>query len=95
MGINLSYIEGQTPIDEDEKSGLKIKTITTRNELDEWELHIYGDLDSNVQQYIESRNRISSTEETEFQFKTEPFSQMRWCPLYTTSCVDSPSPASA
>ena len=37
MGINLSYIEGQTPIDEDEKSGLKIKTITTRNELDEWE----------------------------------------------------------
>jgi Fic-DOC domain mobile mystery protein B len=37
MGLNLSYIEGQTPIDEDEKIGLKIKTISTKNELDEWE----------------------------------------------------------
>ena len=49
------------------------------DELDEWELHIYGDLDRNVQQYIESRNRISSTEETEFQFKTEPFSHQIEC----------------
>ncbi|MBM4158160.1 MAG: mobile mystery protein B [Ignavibacteria bacterium] len=37
MGLNISYIEGQTPIDEDEKEDLLIKTITTRSELDEFE----------------------------------------------------------
>ncbi|MEI8004564.1 MAG: mobile mystery protein B [Bacteroidota bacterium] len=37
MGLELEYIEGQTPIDEDEKEGLKIRTISTRAELDEFE----------------------------------------------------------
>ncbi|MFZ4572194.1 MAG: mobile mystery protein B [Bacteroidales bacterium] len=37
MGLELEYIEGQTPIDEDEKEGLRIKTISTRGELDEFE----------------------------------------------------------
>jgi Fic-DOC domain mobile mystery protein B len=37
MGLNLKYTEGQTPLDEDEKEGLKIKSITTQNELDEFE----------------------------------------------------------
>ncbi len=37
MGIDLEYIDGQTPLDEDEKEGLLIKTITTRGELDEFE----------------------------------------------------------
>ena len=37
MGLKLEYIDGQTPIDEDEKEGLLIKTITTREELDEHE----------------------------------------------------------
>lgn len=37
MGLNFEYIVGQTPIDEDEKAGLLIKTITTRKELDEFE----------------------------------------------------------
>lgn len=37
MGLNLNYINGQTPLDEDEKEGLKIPTITTRGELDEFE----------------------------------------------------------
>lgn len=37
MGIELNYILGQTPLDEDEKEGLKITTITTRAELDEFE----------------------------------------------------------
>ena len=41
MGLDLSYIDGQTPLDEDEKEGLLIPTITTREELDEFEqLHI-------------------------------------------------------
>ena len=37
MGLDLDYSEGQTPLDEDEKEGLLIPTITTRNELNEFE----------------------------------------------------------
>jgi len=37
VGLDLEYIGGQTPIDEDEKEGLKILTIATRKELDEFE----------------------------------------------------------
>lgn len=37
MGLNLNYIGGQTPLDEDEKEGLLIPTIATRGELDEFE----------------------------------------------------------
>ena len=46
MGLNLNYIEGQTPIDDDEKEGLLIPTISTRGELDEFE-------QVNIQQAIE------------------------------------------
>lgn len=37
MGLDLDYKDGQTPLDEDEKEGLLIATITTRGELDEFE----------------------------------------------------------
>lgn len=37
MGLDLDYTDGQTPIDEDEKEGLLIATITTRGELNEFE----------------------------------------------------------
>ncbi len=37
MGLDLDYTNGQTPIDEDEKEGLLVPTITTRGELDEFE----------------------------------------------------------
>lgn len=37
MGLDLNYINGQTPLDEDEKDGLLIKTISTRSDLDEFE----------------------------------------------------------
>ena len=37
MGLDLEYVNGQTPIDEDEKDGLLIPSITTRGELDEFE----------------------------------------------------------
>ena len=37
MGIKLDYISGQTPLNEIEISGLKIKTITTVSELNEHE----------------------------------------------------------
>jgi len=57
MGLKLEYIEGQTPLDEEEKEGLLIKTISTRGELDEFE-------QSNIQQAIEwtMKNRFKKDE---------------------------------
>lgn len=46
MGLNFEYINGQTPLNEDEKEGLLIGTISTRGELDEFE-------QANIQQAIE------------------------------------------
>lgn len=37
MGLKFDYKDGQTPLDQDEKEGLKIKSITTQGELDEFE----------------------------------------------------------
>ena len=37
MELNLEYTEGQTPIDEAEKLGLRIKSISTIGELNEFE----------------------------------------------------------
>lgn len=37
MGLDLHYHRGQTPIDEEEKDDLLIRTISTRDELDEFE----------------------------------------------------------
>ncbi len=53
MGLDLEYINGQTPIEEEEKEELKIKTISTRGELDEFE-------QANIEKAIEwsLRNRF-------------------------------------
>jgi Fic-DOC domain mobile mystery protein B len=37
MGLNLEYLEGQTPIDEEEKLGLKVPIVSIKRELDEFE----------------------------------------------------------
>ncbi len=37
MGLEFVYKDGQTPLEEEEKDGLKIKSITTQGELDEFE----------------------------------------------------------
>ena len=37
MGLEFDYKDGQTPLEEEEKDGLKIKSITTYGELDEFE----------------------------------------------------------
>lgn len=37
MGLKLENKAGQTPLDEDEKEGLRIRSITTHGELDEFE----------------------------------------------------------
>ena len=63
MGLILEYIEGQTPLDEDEKEGLLIKTISTKGELDEFE-------QTNIQQAIEWTLKNKFTKE---QILTEEF----------------------
>ena len=52
MGLELAYIEGQTPISEEEKEGLLITSIGVRAELDEFEQH-------NITNAIEWSRRIS------------------------------------
>ena len=37
MGLEFNYIDGQSPLSEEEKEGLLIKSITTKGELDELE----------------------------------------------------------
>lgn len=37
MGLEFEYINGQTPLNDEEKEGLRIPSITTREELDEFE----------------------------------------------------------
>ncbi|MBL1213153.1 MAG: mobile mystery protein B [Ignavibacteriae bacterium] len=37
MGLDLDFSDGKTPLDEDEKEGLLIPTVTNRGELDEFE----------------------------------------------------------
>ncbi|MBX0335346.1 mobile mystery protein B [Pontibacter sp. HSC-14F20] len=37
MGLEYAYLDGQTPLDEEEKEGLLLKTITSHGELDEFE----------------------------------------------------------
>lgn len=37
MGLDYELVDGQTPLDEEEKEGLRIATITTRGELNEFE----------------------------------------------------------
>jgi Fic-DOC domain mobile mystery protein B len=57
VGLKLEYIEGQTPIDEDEKEGLLIRTISTRGELNEFE-------QINIQEALEWTFKTKFTRET-------------------------------
>jgi|SRR3989339_47725 len=63
MGLDFTYIEGQSPLDEEEKEGLKIKSISTRGELDEFEQH-------NIEKAIEWSIRRKFTID---EFLTEQF----------------------
>lgn len=57
--IDLNYEEGQTPLDEDEKDGLLIPSITTRAELDEMEQR---NIEEGIRWTIERRRRFTSQE---------------------------------
>lgn len=60
MGLNLNYEEGQTPIDEEEKQGLKIESITTKKELDEFEqLNIEKAVEWTIQTKLKSENILT------------------------------------
>ncbi len=37
MGLTLDYLYGETPLEEEEKEGLKIASVSTKAELDEFE----------------------------------------------------------
>lgn len=63
MGLNLDYIDGQTPLDEDEKEGLLIPSIATRGELDEFE-------QQNIEQAVQWTLKRTFKQEEIF---TEPF----------------------
>jgi len=52
MELNLKYEDGQTPIDEDEKRGLKIRSISTMSELDAFEQQNIED----AMQWVHSRS---------------------------------------
>jgi len=59
MGLNIEYKDGQTPIDEEEKSGLLISAITTRGELDEAEQR---NIEDAMLWLAQRRKRFTATE---------------------------------
>lgn len=62
MGLELNYINGQTPINEDEKEGLLIRTISTRSELDEFEqLNIEKAVEWTLKRKFKSENILTET----------------------------------
>lgn len=77
MGLNLEYLPGQTPLDEEEIEGLLIPVIATRGELDEFEQH-------NIEQAIEWTLKRSFKPQQIF---TEAFVREA-IPLRTASAAD-------
>ncbi|WP_149243620.1 mobile mystery protein B [Dyadobacter sp. 32] len=59
MGLELHYDEGQTPLDEEEKEGLLLETVTTRGELDEVEQR---NIEEAVRWTIERRRKFTAAE---------------------------------
>ncbi|MCK0160298.1 mobile mystery protein B [Allomuricauda sp. F6463D] len=60
MGLEFKYKNGQTPLDEEEKEGLKIKSITTQGELDEFEqLNIEKAVEWTIHTKLKSENILT------------------------------------
>jgi len=72
MGLDVEYMDGQTPLDEEEKEGLLIATIATRGELDEFE-------QQNIEQAVQWTLGRSFKPETVF---TEEFVRMVHTRMY-------------
>ncbi|WP_290798231.1 mobile mystery protein B [Flavihumibacter sp. UBA7668] len=73
MGLVLHYEEGQTPLDEDEKEGLLIPSVTTRRELDEVEQR---NIEEAIRWTMERRKRFTATEILTEQFNKELHKRM-------------------
>ena len=72
MGLDVEYMHGQTPLDQEEKEGLLIATIATRGELDEFE-------QQNIEQAVQWTLGRSFKPETVF---TEEFVRMVHTRMY-------------
>lgn len=59
MGLDLHYHDGQTPLDEDEKEGLLLSSVTTREDLDEVEQR---NIEQAVQWTYQRRARFTADE---------------------------------
>ncbi|MCE6988988.1 mobile mystery protein B [Dyadobacter sp. CY323] len=59
MGLDLEYGEAQTPLDQDEKEGLLIESVTTRGELDEVEQR---NIEEAIRWTIERRRKFTAAE---------------------------------
>lgn len=82
MGLELNYINGQTPVDEEEKEGLKIKTISTRGELDEFEQQ---NIENAVEWSLKNRIKLEKilTEEFILSLHTRMFKDVwKWAGKY-------------
>lgn len=73
MGLDLQYEDGQTPLDEDEKDGLLISSVTTRGELDEVEQR---NIEEAIRWTIERRKRFTTNEILTEQFIKELHQRM-------------------
>ena len=62
MGLEIYYVDGQTPLSEEELEGLTIPSITTRKELDEFEqFNIEKDIQWTIGKKIKSEDLLSET----------------------------------
>ena len=60
MGLTLTYQKGQTPLSEEGKDGLKIKSISTQQELDEFEqLNIEKAIEWTIHAKLKSNNILT------------------------------------
>lgn len=85
--IDLTYEEGQTPLDEDEKEGLLIPSVTTKGELDEVEQR---NIEDAILWTIQRRKRFTTAEILTEQFVKELHRRMfgdvwRWAGSFRTT----------
>lgn len=73
MGLIMHYAEGQTPLDDDEKEGLLLPSISTREELDEAEQR---NIEDAIRWTIQRRKRFSVGEVLSEQFVKELHQRM-------------------
>ena len=60
MGLKIEYIKGQTPLDDEESEGLLIKTISTKEELDEFEqLNIQNAIQWSISRKIPAKDILT------------------------------------